>query len=58
MPQFNLLIRHREKIDELIKKKISLEDKIEPINLINDEIKTKKNNFEKYLTLKHKKRRE
>ena len=45
------------KLDELIKKKNSFENKIESINLINDEIKTQQNNFKKNLTLKMQKKK-
>ena len=49
--------KEQEKFDELIKKKNSFENKIESINLINDEIKTQKNNFKKNLTLKLQKKK-
>ena len=45
------------KLDELIKKKNSFENKVESINLINDEIKTQQNNFKKNLTLKMQKKK-
>ena len=45
------------KLDELIKKKNSFENKMESINLINDEIKTQQNNFKKNLTLKMQKKK-
>ena len=45
------------KLDELIKKKNSFENKIESINLINDEIQTQQNNFKKNLTLKMQKKK-
>ena len=45
------------KLDELIKKKNSFENKVESINLINDEIQSQQNNFKKNLTLKMQKKK-
>ena len=45
------------KLDELIKKKNSFGNKVESINLINDEIQSQQNNFKKNLTLKMQKKK-
>ena len=56
--KFNFVFnKEQEKLDELIKKKNSFENKIESINIINDEIQTQQNNFKRNLTLKMQKKK-
>ena len=47
----------QEKYDELIKKKNSFENKIDSINIINEEIQIQNNNFKRNLTLKLKQKK-
>ena len=57
-PKFNFIFNNeQEKFDELIKKKNSVENNVESLNLINDEINSQKNNFKKNLSLKLQKKK-
>lgn len=47
----------QEKFEELIKKKNSFENKADPINIINEDIKLQNNNFKRNLTLKLKQKK-
>ena len=56
--KYNFMFNNeQDKFDELIKKKNSFDNKKESINLIDDEMKSQKNNFKKNLTLKLEKKK-